>query len=82
MLSNTRFNIHLGESPSKPQSMHNGLPQGSISVPALFSLYTADIPGTAAVKFIDADDIVLAMKAASLKATDTVMNNDLRTLAT
>lgn len=43
-LSNRRFNVVVGESNSVTHTMSNGLPEGSVSGPILFTIFISDIP--------------------------------------
>jgi hypothetical protein len=49
----------LGDKISRWRILNNGLPQGNILAPLLFSLYLSDIPSTLSNQFQYADDIAL-----------------------
>jgi Reverse transcriptase (RNA-dependent DNA polymerase) len=66
MLSNRFFQVFLGNKTSRWRRLNNGLPQGSVLAPMVFSLYLADIPSTSSKQFQYADDIVLTYQAHSI----------------
>jgi hypothetical protein len=80
MLSNRKFKVFLNGEASKYRYLKNGLPQGSVLSPVLFNVYTADIVGTTARKFIYADDIALVAQADSLDTVESMLNRDLYNL--
>ena len=57
MISQRRFHVHTGGKKSRCRTLINGVPQGSVTAPLLFNLYTHDIPPTTSEKYIYADDI-------------------------
>ena len=59
MISQCRFHVHIGKSKSRCWTLRNGIPQGSVIAPALFNLYTYDIPTTVSRKYIYAGDIAM-----------------------
>jgi hypothetical protein len=59
ILSNRFFQVLLGDKSSRWHRLNNGLPQGSVLAPLLFSLYSSDIPSTLSNQFQYADDIAL-----------------------
>ena len=62
MLSNRMFQVAFGEKKSRWRTLDNGLPQGSVLAPALFNLYTHDLPKTISQKFLYADDTTPAYR--------------------
>ena len=58
--------------------VYNGLPQGSVLACTLFNLYIHDLPGSAARKFIYADDKAYAYQARSLRTISRVLTRDLK----
>lgn len=77
MLSNRKFKVFLNGETSKYRYLQNGLPQGSVLLPMLFNVYTADIVETTARKLIYADDIALVAQAESLDTVQSILNRDL-----
>jgi hypothetical protein len=59
MLSNRFFQVFLGNKSSRCRRLNNGLPQGSVLAPLLFSLYLTDIRTALSNQFKYADDIAL-----------------------
>jgi hypothetical protein len=53
MLLNRFFQVFLGDKSSRWRRLNNGLPQGSVLVPLLFSLYLSDILSTLSNQFQD-----------------------------
>lgn len=66
MLNDRVFQVVMGSDISSPRKLKNGLPQGSVLAPLLFSLYIADMPETRSKKFGYADDWVLATRCNSI----------------
>jgi hypothetical protein len=58
-LSNRFFQVFLGDKSSRWCRLNNGLPQGSVLAPLLFSLHLFDIPSTLSNQFQYANDIAL-----------------------
>lgn len=77
MLSNRRFQVFLGDKGSRWRRLNDGLPQGSVLSPALFNLYTSDMPNTSAKKIQFADDLALAYQARSLEECEGSLTTDL-----
>jgi hypothetical protein len=59
MLSNRFFQVFLGDKSSRWRRLNNGIAQGSVLAPLLFSLYLSDIPSTLSNQYQYADDIAL-----------------------
>jgi len=55
-------------------------PQGSVIAPALFNLYTFDIPDTISSKYIYADDIALLKSDTDFPDIEAVLSKDLDNL--
>lgn len=80
MLSNRSFRVVMGNSLSDWKKLNNGLPQGSVLAPLLFSLYIADMPTTRARKFGYADDWAIATSSKSMEETEKTLTDDLNIL--
>lgn len=80
MLSNRCFQVIMGDKTSTQMKLNNGLPQGSVLAPLLFSLYIADMPKTTSKKFGYADDWALATSHKDLDITEQILTKDLATL--
>lgn len=57
--------------------LSNGLAQGSVLAPLLFSLYISDLPTTTSRKFGYADDWTLAVQHNLMEITQELLNSDL-----
>ena len=77
MLSYRLFKVHLGDKVSSKHKLSNGLAQGSVLAPLLFSLYISDLPPTASRKFGYADDWTLAIQHNLMEITQELLNSDL-----
>jgi len=77
MLSNKFLNVYIGEEKSKIKMLNNGLPQGSMLAPLLFTLYTKDLPGTNERKFIFADDLALACQSKDFERLENSLTDGL-----
>lgn len=77
MLSYRLFTVHLGDKISNKHKLSNGLAQGSVLAPLLFSLYISDLPKTASRKFGYADDWTLAVQHNLMEITQELLKADL-----
>jgi len=77
MLRDTRFPVYMGDKVSSWQRQKNSLPHGSVMAPALFNLYTNDLPAMKCLRFIYADDICWATQAVTFKELDNTLTADL-----
>lgn len=77
MLADRTIQVVMGSDISTPRKLKNGLPQGSVLAPLLFSLYISDIPETRSRKFGYADDWVLATRCKSFEETEEILTADL-----
>ncbi|KAL1448470.1 hypothetical protein WDU94_013986, partial [Cyamophila willieti] len=80
MLSNRNFKVVMNESMSNTKKLNNGLPQGSVLAPLLFSLYISDIPETKSKKFGYADDWAIAVRTSDIHEAETILTEDLAAL--
>lgn len=80
MLCNRNFNVIIGEKISRTKTLNNGLAQGSVLAPLLFSLYIADLPVTKSRKFGYADDWAIATKNNDILEAEKDLSDDLTLL--
>lgn len=80
MLSNRSFQVLMNNNTSAQIKLNNGLPQGSVLAPLLFSLYTADMPETRSRKFGYADDWAITTSHKDIDVTENVLTNVLTIL--
>lgn len=80
MLTNRNFQVIFGTNVSNKKILNNGLPQGSVIAPLLFSLYIHDMPSTISKKFGYADDWALAIRKKSIIETEPILTKDLEVL--
>lgn len=81
LLSNIYIEVHLDGQISQKYGLNNSLPQVSELAALLFNIYTSDLPGNAARKFIYIDDIVLMKKFEDFN-TEKALENDLKEIDT
>ncbi|UYV60390.1 hypothetical protein LAZ67_1001022 [Cordylochernes scorpioides] len=79
-LTNRKITVHLNNKKSRPRTLNNGLPQGSVLAPLLFNVYTSDIPTTNSQNFLYADDIALLHQEQSFSTLEQILNEDLKKL--
>ncbi|KAG5872666.1 hypothetical protein JTB14_029843 [Gonioctena quinquepunctata] len=80
MLSNRLFRVVIGNSMSNWKNFNNGLPQGSVLAPLLFSCYIADMPTTRSRKFGYAEGWAIATRSKSKEEMEETLTDDLDTL--
>lgn len=80
MLADRTFQVIMGASKSRVRKLNNGLPQGSVLAPLLFSLYIADMPNTTSKKFGYADDWAIAAQHRNIEETESILTSDIATL--
>ena len=74
---NHRFRVHVGDDVSYWRRQANGLPQGSVLAPTLFSPITRDLPITRSHRFIYADDICCALQVEFFSKIECTLTADL-----
>ena len=74
MIRDRHFCVHIGNKNSRRRTLKNGVPQGSVLAPALFNIYTYNIPVTVSKKYIYADDIALATIANDFKPIEHIQH--------
>lgn len=63
-VENRSFVVRVGRTLSPPNQIPAGLPQGSALSPALYGIYTADVPvGRGLETFTFADDTIISVNA-------------------
>ena len=77
MISQRRFHVHMREEKSRCRTLTNGVPQGSVIAPALFNLYTYDIPHMISNKYVYADDIALLHSDKQFQVIERTLSRDL-----
>ena len=70
LITKRRFTVHIGADNSRCRTLKNGIPQGSVLAPALFNLYTYDLPPTTSKKYVYADDIAMSYSHTQLKVIE------------
>lgn len=80
MLNCRNFSVIIGNDISAPKTLNNGLPQGSVLAPLLFSLYLSDMPETQCRKFGYADDWAIATQHSIFETTEEFLSSDLNRL--
>ena len=77
MISQRCFHVHIGKSKLRCWNILSGAPQGSVIAPALFNLFTYDIPATVSRKYIYADDTALMASDTCFLVVDQTFSDDL-----
>lgn len=80
MLNDRTIQVITGSEISSPKKLKNGLPQGSVLAPLLFSLYIADMPDTKSKKYGYADDWALTTSCKTFEETEVILSADLKKL--
>ena len=61
--------------------LRNGLPQGSVSVPLLFNIYTYDLPSMTSQMYAYADELALLYASRDWKAVEDTLSQDMTKLS-
>ena len=77
MISQRCFHVHIGKSKLRCWNILSGAPQGSVIAPALFNLFTYDIPATVSRKYIYADDTALMASDTCFLVVEQTFSDDL-----
>ena len=80
LITNRSFKLHAGKNTSKTYTIKNGLRQGSVLAPILFNVYMSDIPHTASMQYVCADDIALVESGLNYADIQQTLTNDLNCL--
>ena len=77
LISQRHFHLHISNKKSQCRILKNGVPQGSVLAPALFNLYTYDLPANQSKKYVYADDISLLPSNSDFQEIENALSNDL-----
>ena len=77
MISQRRIHFHIRKSESRCRTLLSGVPQGSVIAPALFNLYTYDIPIAVSKEYIYADDIAMMASDKCFTVVEKTLSDDL-----
>ena len=82
LVRNRSFALTTGDSKqSRLRRLKNGVPQGSVSTPLLFNIYTYDLPSMISRKFAYADDLALLHSSGNWKHLEGTLSQDMSTLS-
>ena len=82
LVRNRSFTLTTGDSKqSRLRRLKNGVPQGSVLAPLLFSIYTYDLLSMISRKFAYADDLALLHSSGNWKDLEGTLNQDMSTLS-
>ena len=82
LVRNRSFTLTTGDSKqSRLRCLKNGVPQGSVSTPLLFNIYTYDLPSMISRKFAYADDLALLHSSGNWKDLEGTLSQDMSTLS-
>jgi len=81
MVSNRSFTLTIGNSKrSRLRCLKNGVPQGSVLAPLLFSIYMSDLPTTVSRKYAYADDLAIVHANGDWQAVEVVLTKNVTTI--
>ena len=82
LVLNRSFTLNTGDSKqSRLRRLKNGVPQGSVLAPLLFSIYTYDLPSIISRKFAYADYLALLHSSGNWKDLEGTLSQDMTTLS-
>ena len=83
LISNRNFILKTSDGQtSRPRSLRNGVPQGSVLAPLLFNVYIHDLPDTISKKYGYADDLAILKSSKSWDTIESALSQDMGTLDT
>ena len=82
LVRNRCFTLSTGDSKqSRFRRLRNNLPQGSVSVPLRFNIYTYDLPSITSQRYAYTDDLALFYASRDLKSVEDTLSQDMTTLS-
>ena len=78
--SQRNFRVFLGKQVSGKRILKNGLPQGSVLAPSLFTVFISDLPPTESLKFRYADDWTLVSQSNTFSHFESTLSLDIEQL--
>ena len=81
MVDNRSFTLTTGNGQrSRLRRLKNGVPQGSVLAPLLFSIYISNLPTTISRKYAYADDLAIMHADGDWQAVEGVLSKDMAML--
>jgi len=82
MVRNCSFTLTTGNSKrSRLRCLKNGVPQGSVLAPLLFSMCTSDLPTTVSRKYAYTDDLAIIHADGDWQAVEGMLSKDMATVS-